>query len=250
MTTSGSDAQQTVANIGIASVNDNVDGIVKNSSMRVSRPSKTLRELSLENLRGAILDSVFKPGDRLVERDLCEQLGVSRTIVREVLRHLETEGLVSSLPGKGPIVATLDADIAAQIYEIRGELEAMAARLCAESDDPTIVPALEIALAGIKSGYAEDNFSQVLTCTSEFYKVLFSKVNRNVAWEVVNMLTVRINHLRSMTIRTKERGVDGPDQMASIVEAIRAGDGARAYDATTEHVASAAKIAMRIFASR
>lgn len=62
------------------------------NAIRVERPTKTLRELALDKVRDAIVDGYFRPGDRLVERDLCAQLGVSRTIVREVLRHLESEG--------------------------------------------------------------------------------------------------------------------------------------------------------------
>ncbi|MBI3145489.1 MAG: GntR family transcriptional regulator, partial [Pseudogulbenkiania sp.] len=102
------------------------------SSLKIDRSVKTLRELTLEKMRDAILSAYFKPGERLVERALCEELGVSRSIVREVLRHLETEGLVESIPHQGPVVATLDADKAAQIYEIRALLEGHAARLCAE----------------------------------------------------------------------------------------------------------------------
>jgi len=227
-----------------------MDSKAAKSGMKVERPAKTLRELALGNLREAILEGVFKPGDRLVERDLCEQLGVSRTIVREVLRHLESEGLVSTQIGKGPIVAPLDADIAQQIYEVRGALEAMAARLCAESDDATIAPALDAALAGIRNGYATGDMGHVLASTSEFYRLLVSKGNRHFAWDIVNMLTVRINHPRSMTIKTDKRDVEGPAQMAAIVEAIRDRDGARAYRVATEHVASAADIAMQIFEDR
>ena len=85
----------------------------------------------------AIEAGVYKPGDRLVERDLCTQLGVSRTIVREVLRHLESEGLVANpVNNKGPMVARLELDEARQIYEIRAALEGMAARLsCIDADE-------------------------------------------------------------------------------------------------------------------
>ena len=104
----------------------NLPGILK-----IDRNTKTLRELALEKMRDAILGRHFQPGDRLVERALCEQLGVSRTVVREVLRHLETEGLVETLPHQGPIVARLEPEQAAQIYELRAALEALAARACA-----------------------------------------------------------------------------------------------------------------------
>jgi GntR family transcriptional regulator, trigonelline degradation regulator len=219
---------------------------LQESAIRVERPTKTLRELALEKVRDAIVNGYFRPGDRLVERDLCVQLGVSRTVVREVLRHLESEGLVASQPNKGPIVAMLDLDEARQIYEIRGTLEGMAARLCAERRDPTIADALNDSLRRIRSSYAKKDMAGVLTNTTAFYQTLFGKVDRHVAWGVVNLLTVRINHLRSLTIKTKNRDKEGPAQMAKIVEAIRKGDGDAAYQACIDHVTRARSIAEAI----
>ena len=99
--------------------------------MRIEEVPRTLRELALERMRAAIVEFHFKPGQRLIERDLCEQLGVSRSVVREVIRHLEAEGLVHTVPHQGPIVATLDAETAAQIYELRSLLESAAAQAAA-----------------------------------------------------------------------------------------------------------------------
>lgn len=220
------------------------------ATMKVERPTKTLRELALDNLREAIVSGHFKPGDRLVERDLCAQLGVSRTIVREVLRHLESEGLVSTLANRGPIVATLDLNEARQIYEIRGALEGMAARLCAEKRDAAIVAELEKSLIGIRQSYSNKDMPGVLAYTSAFYQTLFSRVDRTVAWGIVNSLTVRINHLRSMTIKTENRHVEGPAQMERIVEAIRRGDGEAAYQAAIDHVTRASAIAEQILSAQ
>jgi DNA-binding GntR family transcriptional regulator len=222
---------------------------LKGAAIRVERPAKTLRELALDKVREAIVDGYFRPGDRLVERDLCAQLGVSRTIVREVLRHLESEGLVANLPNKGPIVAQLDLAEAKQIYEIRGALEGMAARLCAERRDPEIVAALEASLQGIRDSYREKNMPAVLAHTSSFYQTLFTMVGRHVAWGVVNLLTVRINHLRSMTIKTENRDIEGPLQMSRIVDAIRRGDGEGAYEAAMDHVARASAIAEAVLSA-
>ncbi|MEO9338502.1 GntR family transcriptional regulator [Mesorhizobium sp. SB112] len=212
-------------------------------AIKVERPAKTLRELTLDKMREAILNGYFRPGDRLVERDLCGQLGVSRTIVREVLRHLESEGLVANLANKGPIVATLNWDEAKQIYEIRGALEGMAARLCAEQKNSGTADALEALLQNIRAGYRAKDMAAVLQNTTAFYQTLFGSVGRKVAWGVVSLLTVRINHLRSMTIKTENRDVEGPAQMQRIVDAIRAGDGAAAHKAAIDHVTRAATIA-------
>jgi GntR family transcriptional regulator, trigonelline degradation regulator len=215
----------------------------KAKMIKVERPLQTLREMALDKLRDAIIAGYFPPGHRLVERDLCEQLGVSRTIVREVLRHLESEGLVDTLPNRGPIVAVLDIEEAKQIYEIRGALEGMAARLCAERRDTSIADLLDRALEDIRRSYQNDDFSGVLAHTTTFYQVLFKSVEREVAWGVVNSLTVRINHLRSMTIKTRQRDSSGPAEMQMIALAIRQGDANAAYDAAISHVVSASRIA-------
>lgn len=217
--------------------------------LRVDRPAKTLRELTLEKMRGAIYAQHFKPGERLVERDLCDQLGVSRTIVREVLRHLEAEGLVAILAARGPIVARTTAAEALQIYEIRGVLEGIAARACAETGDPVTLAALDVCLARIKASYRQGDMEGVLDATTEFYRTLFLSAGKDIAWGIVNSLTVRINHLRSMTIKTTGRDVEGPSQMQDIVDAIRAGDGDRAGAAALHHVQRASEIAQSLLRS-
>ncbi|RJG41058.1 GntR family transcriptional regulator [Mesorhizobium sp. DCY119] len=217
-------------------------------SLRVDRPEKTLRELALESLRDAILDSHFKPGVRLVERDLCTQLGVSRTIVREVLRHLESEGLVATVGTRGPVVAETTADQALQIYEIRGALEGMAAKLCAQKQDDQISEDLQAALERIKAGYQKKKMDRVLAETTEFYRILFAGAEREVAWGIVSSLTARINRLRSMTIKTTGRDVEGPRQMQHIVDAIRSGDGEGAYRAAQDHITLASSIARQLLA--
>ncbi len=219
-------------------------------AIRVERPAKTLRELALDKVRDAIFSGHFRPGDRLVERDLCAQLGVSRTIVREVLRHLESEGLVSNLPSKGPMVAHLGVEEARQIYEIRGALEGMAARLCAEMQDSATVEQLEAALHAIRDAYGRANMADVLAQTTRFYQTLFTSISRHIAWDVVKLMTVRINHLRSMTIKTEGRAVEGPAQMQKMVDAIRRGDAALAEQAAIEHVRRAFDIAQGVLAQR
>ena len=78
-------------------------------SLRVGRVAAPLREQVVDVLRQAILDFRLKPGQRLIERELIEQTGVSRTTIREVLRQLAAEGLVTTIPQKGAIVVVPSA---------------------------------------------------------------------------------------------------------------------------------------------
>lgn len=216
--------------------------------LRVDRSRKTLRELVLEKMRDGILNFQFRPGERLVERTLCDRLGVSRTVVREVLRHLETEGLVETIPHYGPVVARPDPTKAAQIYEIRGLLEAEAARVCAERAKPEDVATLRSAIDRNESAFARGDTREVLKGTTEFYEALFSCAGKDVAWEAVKGLNARINQLRSMTVSTPGRGPIAIKEMRRILTAIEAGNGKAAHAASLAHIAAVAALAQTALA--
>jgi DNA-binding GntR family transcriptional regulator len=215
------------------------------SALTVDRTVKSLRERTLDKLRDAILNLRFKPGERLVEHQLCDQLGVSRTVVREVLRHLEAEGLVKTLARQGPVVARPDPDSVAEIYELRGLLEALAAQACAERASDRDAAQLGEALDRIEAAYRRNDPIAVLKATTEFYAVLFMSSGKVVAWEVVQSLNARVNFLRAMTISTPGRDKSGIAEMRRIVDAITARKPDEAYAATIDHVRAAAALATR-----
>ena len=104
---------------------------------------KPLRDVVFENLRAAILDGNLKAGQRLMEVQLAEQLGVSRTPIREAIRKLELEGLVVMLPRKGAYVANMSFKDLIDVLEIRASLEGLAAYLAAERRSDEEIVALE-----------------------------------------------------------------------------------------------------------
>ena len=112
-------------------------------SLAVARDTPTLRELTTTKLREAILSLHFKPDQHLVERELCEETGVSRTSVREALRQLEAEGLVERRGKRGLFVSSVTTDEARQVYEVRAALEPEMARLFAERATARDLKALE-----------------------------------------------------------------------------------------------------------
>lgn len=211
--------------------------------LKVERAAKTLRELALENMRAAILSGHFKPGQRLVERALCEELDVSRSIVREVLRHLEAEALIETVPHQGPVVASLSLDQAAQIYDIRALLEGQAARVLARRADAPTLSALEAINARIQAAFRAQDHAAVVTQTTAFYQLMFERAGQGMAWDILRTLNARINRLRLMTIGSPERARDAAMEMQAILNALQAGDADAAQRAAEAHVHKVSAIA-------
>ncbi|MES2943302.1 MAG: GntR family transcriptional regulator [Pseudomonadota bacterium] len=216
----------------------------ENNNIKVDRSQKTLRELTLEKVRSAIFSQYFKPGQRLVERTLCEELGVSRSVVREVLRHLETEGLVQSGATQGPIVATIDADTTRQIYELRALLEGHAAAACALRRDDAAINSMAFTLKRIEAAFEAGELQAVMEETGTFYSTMFQAAGDTVAWGVVNSLNARINRLRVITIASRQRGSAAPGEMHRLLAAIREQNPEAAQTAAQTHVRNAQTIAM------
>ena len=214
------------------------------NDLKIDEMPQTLREIVLGRMRAAILSGRFASGARLVERTLCEQLGVSRSVVREVIRILEAEGLVETMPNRGPMVATLDWPRARQIYDIRLLLEQGAASACAVTADDAVKAKLFDALAAIETAFATGD--GLYDATTTFYKVIFRSAGHEIAWEIVQRLNGRISRLRALTLATKERNVSGLARMTRICEAVLENDPEAAALAVRDHLTEAAAIAERL----
>ena len=146
----------------------------------VERVAAPLRQQVLDQLRRSIIEGELAPGARLIERDLCARLGVSRTVVREVLRQLESEGLVGMIPNRGPVVRALGADEARELYAIRAVLEGLAARIFVEQASAEQVEKLLGTVAQIESAYASGDARRIIAAKSRFYSVLFEAARGEV----------------------------------------------------------------------
>lgn len=213
--------------------------------LRINEMPQRLREVVLDRMRAAIIAGRFKSGERLVERTLCDQLGVSRSVVREVIRILEAEGLVESAGHKGPVVATLDRDQARQIYDIRLLLESGAAAACAGAADDHVKADLRAALGALQAAQTGGELA-LFDATTRFYEVIFRAAGHHIAWEIVQRLNGRISRLRALTLATTDRHVSGQARMVRIADAIIAGDAEAAAQAVRDHLTEAASIARRL----
>lgn len=219
------------------------------SLAKIEQPPVTLRDMVQERMRDAIIEGHFKPGDRLVERPLCDQLGVSRTVVRETIRYLEAEGLVEILPGHGPIVAKMDWADAHQIYDIRRMLETAAARTCAENITTDRANRLRLALNALQHAFDSDVAGALFRATASFYGEIFDGAGHHVAWEIVQRLNGRISRLRRMTLSCADRDRSGLGHIQAICDAVVSGDGDAAATEVTRHLDDTSAIARRLLAA-
>ena len=217
---------------------------------RIDHPPATLRDMVQERMREAIIDGTFEPGERLVERPLCDQLGVSRTVIRETIRYLEAEGLVDILPGRGPIVAVMTWDDARQIYDIRRMLETAAAENCARNITPVRARSLKQALDHLRRGFVDKTPGALFRATADFYSEIFDGARHYIAWGIVQRLNGRISRLRMMTLSSTDRDQPGLTHMQQICDAIVSGDPEAARAAVQRHLDDTTKIAERLFKAK
>ncbi|WP_422768699.1 GntR family transcriptional regulator [Plantactinospora sp. WMMC1484] len=205
----------------------------------MERTPALIRSQVLENLRQAILDRRLAPGQRLIERELVELTGVSRTSVREALRELAAEGLVTAIPNKGTIVTSVSAEEARQLYQVRSVLEALAGRLFVEHASAAQRRALVRALDRVDRLAASG--APILTAKDAFYDVLFEGGGNLALRSVVGSLHARVSVLRSLSLSVPGRLEHSVAELHAIVDAVVAGDADAAAAACARHVEEAGR---------
>ena len=212
--------------------------------MHVSRESTSLRQLVEDRLRNAISTGVFAPGQRLVERELCEMTGVGRTSIREALRQLEAEGLVTTIPHRGPSVSVITADEAEQLYAMRALLEGYAGRECARRRDGAVIARLRQHFQRLVAHSGEPGHSGLLAAKTDFYDALLEGCGNVFVQRSLNVLLNRVTVLRMTSMTRSNRISQSLTEIEAILTAIEAGDEASAERACVQHIRNAADIAL------
>ena len=213
------------------------------SADQVGRVAAPLREQVVTLVRDAILGFRLQPGQRLVERELVEQLGVSRATVREVLRQLAVEGLVTVVPQRGAIVTALSPDDAADLYEMRASLEALAVQRFVQRATPDQVAALRAAVVEIERTADGDPQDQ-LHAKDRFYEVLLAGSGSRPLQETLAGLQARVRLLRATSLAVPGRPREAAAELRAVVDAVEAGDADAASAACARHIHNAARTAL------
>jgi DNA-binding GntR family transcriptional regulator len=213
---------------------------------RALRTAAPLRQSVLEKIRNAIASGRFAPGSRLVEKDLCEMVGVSRTLVRESLRQLESEGLIEVIPHRGPVVARLSIAQAKQIYRVRSEREALASELFALHATADNLRDIRAALKHLKAAANGSDVTQRLAAKREFYNCLVRGGGNEVLGQTLNLLNSRMTLLRATSMQRRGRWQKSVQELGVLVDALAARDTVAARAAAVTHVANAAEAALEM----
>jgi DNA-binding GntR family transcriptional regulator len=217
------------------------------TNLKITRNTITLRQIVLDKLRDAIINSQLKPGQRLVERELCKVLDVSRTSVREALRHLESEGLVQYAGQRGPSVTVLATQDVKNIYELRAALEGLAGELfCSRASDEQIQQ-LQDTTDALKAAFDRAEVSEILACTKDFYDQLLEGSGNTEVGASLYRLWARIMVLRAGTIAHKGRWKNSLKEMQRIMQSISQRNAEAARKACVAHVQAAGAIALKQF---
>jgi DNA-binding GntR family transcriptional regulator len=195
---------------------------------------------------GLILDAIdrgeFRPGDRLVEADLAERLGMSRTPVREALQRLETQAVVRR-DGRSLIVAALDHDQTAELYAVRAELEALAARLAARHAAPEEIRVLS-AMVEEDRGLLGDT-AALARANHHFHAQIHRASHNRFLIQQLGLVRRSMALMATSSLAVPGRGATALDEHGAIVDAIRARDEDAAAERLRAHLSRAFEVRLR-----
>jgi DNA-binding GntR family transcriptional regulator len=186
-------------------------------------------------LLDAISDGTLAPGVRVTQEEIADQLHVSRSPVLQALRLLKKDGFIQDAPGRGVQVAPLDADWIGKIYEVRGALDTLAARLAAERH-ARIDPAL------IKQGRKVARGSDVramIDADMAFHNAIYDAAGNNLIAESARLHWVHLRRVMGAVLQTSSQRSTVWDEHQAIADAIAAGDTRRAVDLIDHHTTHA-----------
>lgn len=199
---------------------------------------KPLREMVFESLREAIIQGRLRPGERLMEIQLAEEMGVSRTPVREAIRKLELEGFVVMVPRKGAYVAGISVKDIVDIFEVRAALEGLAAGLAAERITDEEMDQLERSIHKINVS-GEEDLKAIVEGDTSFHALVYKASRNQRLVQIIINLQEQINRFRVTSLSQPGRSKIALDEHTKIVEAISDRNVELSQQLATEHIENA-----------
>lgn len=221
--------------------------VIGDAARRTAAP---LRQEVVAALRRSIVTAEFEPGARLIESVLCAKYAVSRTVVREALRQLESEGLVAMVANRGPEVARLTLRDAESLYEVRCALESLAGGLFAERATDAQCAELVARFGEVRASMASVDVEGRLEAKDRYYDILLAGAGNTEIVRMLRAINARTQMLRNVSLGSPGRGERTIAEIALITSAAAVNrDPVEARAACEAHVRSAAEVALGVLRS-
>lgn len=192
-------------------------------------------EQVVAKIRDAITSGRLRPGDRLMQDELAGHLGVSRMPIREALRRLEAEGLVTLQPYRGATVAQLSVQELREIYEIRIALETLALRVGVPEMSPGTIQAMEGVLRRLDE---EPDAEAWLALNGEFHSLLYEASQRELLLETIQNLRNKSDRYLRLFAAHRDRTAQAQEEHWALFRACRAGRAEEAGRLLARHLES------------
>ncbi|WP_088224719.1 GntR family transcriptional regulator [Desulfosporosinus sp. FKB] len=200
-----------------------------------------IRDSVFSILRNAILEKKLEPGERLVERNIAEQLGVSRTPVREAIRKLELEKLVTHIPRKGVVVSEFTKADIIEILLIRASLEALMGSIAATKIKPKEVERLAMLAQQISDEQRKGNIQKSNQLNDTFHEIVYRAAESPRLYNLFSTFKEYITKFTQVAYSKPGRPEEVWQEHNEIIEALRYHDSSRAEIAAKRHVQNSNK---------
>ena len=195
-----------------------------------------LRDVVFQTLREAILKGKLLPGERLMEIHLAQQLGVSRTPVREAIRKLELEGLVTMMPRKGAVVAEITVSELEDVLEVRKTLENLAVARACRNDDPEKLEELSRAEEKFRKTLGGGDLMEAALADEQFHEVIYQMNGNRKLVQILSNLREQMYRFRIEYLKDVESYTTLMQEHNELRTALEHGDEELAQKVISQHV--------------
>lgn len=206
--------------------------------------TSSLRAQAVEAIRAEIISGALAPGQRLIERELCEQLDVSRNTLREAYRQLEAEGFIAVVPHRGPTVSAISDREARGLYEVREALEGLAVRLFVQRATEDELTELVAAAEALREPHAAGDVTAMLARKNDFYDVLYRGADNEVLQAQAELLGSRLARLRGRSLARPGRPQASMVEIEGVMARVVARDAEGGSELWRDHIRNAARSAL------
>lgn len=199
----------------------------------------SLRGRVYHKIRDDILNGTYKDNEELREVAIGEELGVSRTPVREAFRQLELEGLIQIIPNKGAYVTGITVKDVQDIYMMRSKLEGLAARWAVDNITEEQMNEMEENIYLSEFHASKEHMEQLANLDNRFHEILYEACNSKMLQHQLLDFHEYVLRVRKRTLSEKKRSTASTEEHKAIMEAIKAKDPDRAELAANKHIENA-----------